>query len=176
MLFFWQASFAESSETCHRWPSWFKPACQRLYNTWTKGEKELYLSGYAWHNRYRYTPEKIASYNEAAWGGGLGKSYYDEKGDWSGFYAFGFLDSHKNIEPAIGYAYLKVAHLNEKAHVGLGYTVLVTARPDILNGIPFPGLLPWASIGYGKASICVTYIPGAQNIGNVLFIVGKYLF
>lgn len=175
LFFTWQTAFCETTQPCKRWPAWFKPVCTRLHDTWTQGETELYMSGYAWHNRYRYSPEKLKTYNEIAYGGGLGKSYYDNKGNWDGLYAIAFLDSHKNLEPVVGYAFLKVAHLTEKAHIGLGYTVLVTARPDILNNIPFPGILPWFSIGYDKLSLSGTYIPGTKNIGNVLYLVGKYV-
>ena len=163
------------SETCSNWLAWFRPVCQHLHQIWDKGDNELYLSGYAWHNRYKYSADRIDSYNELAWGGGLGKSYFDEKGNWQGLYAFAFLDSHKNVEPIAGYAYMKMAHLTENINAGLGVSAFVTARPDIFHGIPFPGALPWASISYRKATISVTYIPGAQGAGNVLFIVGKWL-
>jgi len=161
---------------CANWAAWPKAVCQRFHQIWNEGNNELYLSGYAWHNRYTYRPEKIKSYNENAWGGGLGKGLYDEKGDWHGLYAFAFSDSHKNIEPVVGYSFLKVAHLGENWKLGAGYTVLVTARPDILHGIPFPGALPWASLTYRRATLSATYIPGAQGAGNVLYILGKWTF
>ena len=40
---------------------------------------------------------------------------------------------------------------------------------------PFPGALPWVSASYKRVSIVATYIPGAKNIGNVLFLIGKVL-
>ncbi len=170
-----QVAFAHEDHHCENWPSLLKPICLRPYQTWTKGNNELYVSGFAWHNRFYYDKNRIHRYNEAALGGGLGKSFYDEKGDWHGLFAFGFLDSHKYFEPAVGYAFLKVLHVTENAHIGVGYTALVTQRPDILHGIPFPGALPWVSIGYRRASISATYIPGSRNVGNVLYVVGKWL-
>ncbi len=167
-------AFAQSDETCSGWPSWSKPACQRLHQVWTEGDNELYLTGYAWHNRYTYSREKINTYNEQAWGGGLGKGFVDEKGNWHGLYAFAFLDSHRNVEPIAGYAYMKMAHLSENIRFGGGLSVFLTARPDIFNNIPFPGVLPWISLNYRKASISATYIPGSSGAGNVLFIVTKW--
>jgi len=155
-------------------PSWFKRAAMRLKQVWTEGNSEIYGSGYAWHNRYLYSREKINSYNETAWGGGFGKGFYDEKGNWHALSAIAFLDSHNNIEPAVGYAYLKTAQLGANSRLGLGYSVLLTARPDINHNIPFPGLLPWATYTYKQASLLATYIPGAQHAGNVLFIMGKW--
>lgn len=156
-------------------PNWFKSSCQRLNQIMTEGKTELYIPAYAWHNRYTYSSEKINSYNENPWGGGLGKSFYDEKGNWHGLYAFAFLDSHKNVEPVVGYAYLKTLHFNENTLLGGGIAALITARPDIFHGIPFPGVLPWVSFSYKRLSLAGTYIPGARGAGNVLFLVTKVL-
>ncbi len=161
---------------CSRWGSLLAPACQRLHQIWTEGNTELYLSGYAWHNRYSYSREKINSYNETAWGGGLGKGLFDEKGNWHGLFSFAFLDSHSDWEPVAGYAYLKVATLHKDLKAGIGYTLLVTARSDINNYMPFPGALPWTSIFYKKITVAATYIPGFNKNGNVLYILGKYTF
>lgn len=167
---------AKEQPSCAHWVSFLKPACQRLNQIWTQGATELYFSGYAWHNRYIYTPQKIKSYNELAWGGGLGKALFDEKGNWHGLYAIAFLDSHKDIEPALGYAYLKVAQFSQKLKAGIGYSVLLTSRSDINHYIPFPGILPWASIFYDKVTLAMTYVPGTSTNGNVLFILVKYTF
>jgi palmitoyl transferase len=168
--------FADSVTPCDNWPSWSKALCLRPYQTFTQGENELYLAGYAWHNRNYYDRQRLQKYNENAWGGGLGKSFYDENGDWHGLYAIAFLDSHKYLEPAVGYAFLKVLHLSENTRVGVGYTLLVTQRPDIFKGIPFPGALPWFSVSYRRASLSGTYIPGSRNVGNVLFVLAKWTF
>ena len=154
--------------------SWSKSTKLRLGQIWKEGETELYLPTYAWHNRYKYSRNRIDRYNEIPWGGGFGKSLYDEKGNWHGIFAFAFLDSHKNVEPVVGYAYLKVSHLSEHFSIGGGYTLLATARPDILHNIPFPGALPWVSVRYRHASLSSTYVPGSRNVGNVLFVVFKW--
>ncbi len=173
-----QNAFATETDTnaCANTPGWLQPACHRLHQIWKQGRTELYLPTYAWHNRYFYSKEKIPRYNELPLGGGLGKSFYDEKGNWHGLYAFAFLDSHKNVEPVVGYAYLKEWHINENTRLGGGYGLLVTARPDILNGIPFPGALPWACFNYKRLSLAATYIPGSHDVGNVLFLITKYTF
>ena len=176
-MFLWysQGCFPESTHnTCDDLPYWMRPICLRLHKVMTQGATELYFSGYAWHNRYTYSAEKIRQYNELAWGGGVGKGLYDEDGDWQGLYSFAFLESHKRVEPAIGYAFLKVHHFTENTSVGIGYTFLVTMRPDINHGIPFPGVLPWASVTHKKLTLSATYIPGSRNIGNVLYLVSKW--
>lgn len=167
-----------SQPSCAKLPTLLKKACQRLKQVWNEGDNEAYLTLYAWHNRYTYTRANRLnkSYNEQAWGGGFGKGLYDEKGDWHGLYAFAFLDSHKNIQPVTGYAFLKTAHLNDHTRVGIGYSLLLTMRPDIFNGYPFPGAAPWVGFSYRQATIAAVYIPGKTNIGNVLFVYAKWTF
>lgn len=175
LLFFSFPVFANSDmATCTQWPRLFSPLCK----TWTEGHNELYLSGYAWHNRYTYSTQRLhlKHYNEKAWGGGLGKGRFDEKGNWHGLYAFAFLDSHKNLEPVVGYAYLKTASLAKEFNAGLGLSVLVTARPDILNNVPFPGVVPWGGLFFKKVALKAAYIPGFSDNGNVLYLVGTYTF
>jgi lipid IVA palmitoyltransferase len=165
-------------KSCKYWLPLFRPFCHRLHQVWTEGHNELYVSGYAWHNRFTYSAEQIREkkYNELAWGGGFGKGFFDEKGNWHGLYAIAFLDSHKNVEPTAGYAYLKVANLTKDFKAGLGFSLLVTARPDILHYVPFPGAVPWAGVFYKKVSLKAAYIPGSSTNGNVLYVVGTYAF
>lgn len=164
---------AQTKPSCMHSPALLKRFCQRLHSVWNEGQTDLYLSGYAWHNRYTYSPQKIATYNELAWGGGFGKGLFDEDGDWHGLYAIGFLDSHRHVEPVVGYAFLKIKAFSPQLKFGLGYSLLVTSRVDIYNGIPFPGALPWASVFYKRASIAATYIPGSAGAGNVLYLIAK---
>lgn len=167
----------EDKNECQKWSSWPKHVCHRLHQIWYQGDTELYLTGYAWHNRYVYDPAKISRYNELAWGGGFGKGFYDEDGDWQGISAFAFLDSHKNVEPVIGYGFFKMLHLNEYTRLGAGYSILVTSRVDLYHSIPFPGVLPWLTFNYRKATLAATYIPGfSKGVGNVLFILAKWTF
>ena len=156
-------------------PRWMRAFGDRLHATWSQGQNELYIPTYAWHNRMQYSKQRVHTFNENPWGGGLGKSYYDEQGNWNALYAFAFLDSHKNVEPVVGYAYLKVHHFTDLFSIGGGVAVLVTARPDIFHNIPFPGALPWVSINYQRLSFSGTYIPGAKGAGNVLFLMTKYI-
>ncbi len=176
LFLFFNAQIALSQDKLVRnsSPDLFQSVGHRLHRIWHEGKTELYLPAYAWHNRYTYSQERLSTYNENPWGGGLGKGLYDKDGDWQGIYAFAFLDSHKNVEPVVGYAFLKVLHLTENAYTGGGIFVLATARPDIFHNIPFPGALPWISIGYRKASLAATYVPGASGAGNVLFLIAKY--
>ncbi len=168
----------EEPKGCKYWLPFFKPFCRHLHQTWTEGDTELYLSGYAWHNRFTYSAKQLREkkYNELAWGGGFGKGFFDEKGNWHGLYAFAFLDSHRNLEPTAGYAYLKVANLSKNFKAGLGFSVLITSRPDILHSVPFPGAVPWAGVFYKKLSLKAAYIPGSSTNGNVLYLVGTYAF
>lgn len=148
----------------------------RFHQIWFDGTTDLYLTGYSWHNRYAYQAEKIrnAKYNEFAKGGGLGRGFYDEDGDWHALYAMGFSDSHYNFQPLIGYGFLKMLHLPKTFNAGVGFTWFITQRKDIFHGIPFIGIpLPMVSVGVNRISVYATYVPGKTNIGNVLFLFGK---
>ena len=162
---------------CQNWPKWFQKICIRAKQIIYEGDNALVVSGYAWHNRSYYSKEKIKTYNEEAWGGGFGRGFYDEDHDWHGYFGFAFLDSHKNLEPTVGYGFLKIFEMGRSPfEIGLGFSALITARPDINKGIPFPGALPLISFGTKKVTAYATYIPGSRGVGNVLFIFGKISF
>lgn len=170
------ASAAESNLKCSGWFSVLRPSCHRIHKLWTTGHNAILLSGYAWHNRYTYTPEKIRSYNEAALGGGFGKALFDENGNWHSMQFNSFLDSHSQVEAALGYTFLKVKPLTADFKAGLGYAAFLTSRADILNRIPFPGALPCAAIFYKHLAINAMYIPGGSNNGNVMYLYAQYTF
>lgn len=168
--------FSQDAEPSHKETThWIGSAGKRLHQIWTEGQVDYFAALYSWHNRYFYSPERVKKYNELAIGTGLGKSLLDEQGNLHGLYAFAFLDSHTKMEPIAGYGYLKTFGLNESIRPGLGFTAFLTARPDILKGNPFPGALPLASISIKKFTLFATYIPGHQDVGNVLFIFAKYI-
>ena len=157
---------------------WPDRIAHRFKQIWKEGNNDLYLTGYAWHNRYLYSQEVLTTkqYNELAWGGGFGKGFYDEDGDWQGLYGLVFLDSHKNAEPWAGYGFLKMLHVGEHAGIGGGFTLAVTRRPDILNGYPFPAATPLVSVNYRRLAIMAAYVPGHKNNGNVLFVFARWSF
>ncbi|MGV2907379.1 lipid IV(A) palmitoyltransferase PagP [Achromobacter sp. AGC25] len=176
LFFVLLSTFAATADACEDLPSWAQSACNRLDQIWTEGGHDLYVTGYSWHNRATYSREKIDSFNELAWGGGYGRSIYDEDGDWQGLYAMAFLDSHSKVEPIAGYGFLKIGQVSENFRLGAGYTVFLTARHDIMSYVPFPGILPLVGAGYKDAMLYATYIPGSSGAGNVLFVFGRWHF
>lgn len=169
-------SGAAMAADCQSLPSWSQSACERVASIARDGTADLYLAGYAWHNRAEYSSEEIDGFNELAAGGGLGKSQYDADGDWHGLYAMAFLDSHGDVEPIAGYAFQKLARPSENTRLGIGYTVFLTSRSDTLNNWPVPGVLPLVSVGYRKVDLYGLYIPGGRGTGNVAFFFGKISF
>ncbi len=143
-------------------------AQKSLSKTWASSNYELYIPINTWHNRSFYSAEKIDSFNEQPWGLGLGKYRYDEDGDWNGFYAMAFQDSHRRIEPVFGFGFEKMWYPTENLRLGAGYTVGFTMRQDI-HYMPLPGIAPLLSVEYKQLALQSTYIPGGRGSGNVLF-------
>lgn len=149
--------------------SWWASIKQTLKRTWDSNQYDLYIPANTWHNRATYDRDKIDGYNERPWGIGLGKYYYDERGNKHSLYFMEFQDSHNIIEPIGGYAYEALWNMSENTKIGLGYTLSITARHDY-DWIPFPAPLPILSFKYKKLSIQNTYVPGfTRNSGNILF-------
>ncbi len=84
-------------------------------------------------------------------GGGGGVSRWDDKGNWHGIYLMAFKDSFNKWEPIGGYGWEKTWRplADDNFHLGLGYTIGVTAR-DNWNYIPLPVVLPWPPSAMGR--------------------------
>ncbi|PWW08037.1 lipid IV(A) palmitoyltransferase PagP [Mangrovibacter plantisponsor] len=151
---------------------WFSTLTGNIAETWREPQHyDLYVPAITWHARFAYDKEKTDKYNERPWGAGFGVSRWDEKGNWHGLYLMAFKDSFNKWEPIGGYGWeatWRPVSADSRFHVGLGYTLGVTAR-DNWNYIPIPVVLPMASVGYGPATFQMTYIPGTYNNGNVYF-------
>jgi hypothetical protein len=143
-----------------------------------QGKWDLYLSGYIHHGRGTYTPERIAELNEKnAWGGGLGKTVRNANGDDESVYAFGMNDSHYQPQLMLGYAYQWVHPFPHTGlEVSVGLTPQLMSRRDYFGGIPFPIVLPLATIGTRGAKLMVSYVPRLsknKGSGDVLFFFGR---
>ena len=100
---YWIASPAKAAS----FEEWKNQFLGEVGAVWRSDNYDMYVPLYAWHNRLAYDDEHIAKYNENAFGFGLGKSVYDEKGNWYGLYAFAFKDSNSKLETVAGFAYQK---------------------------------------------------------------------
>lgn len=142
-----------------------------------EGNNVLYLSGYAYHDRGTYSPEKIAEFNEAAWGAGFGRTLIDGNGNSNALFGLAFLDSHSDVQAQVGYAREWRWQFAEHAAVGAGFVAMLVSRSDMFNHFPFPAILPLASVEVGRAALMATYIPKLGSSdggnGNVLYIFGR---
>lgn len=154
---------------CDETESLVDRACKHVTDTWDQGGNDFYLPFHTYHLRSAYSSAKIDSFREDNWGLGYGRSRYNESGNWEGVYAMAFLDSHSDIEPILGYGYEWIWGNRDALHAGLGYTALITARSDIGNYTPIPGILPIASINYRNVAVNTTFVPGGEGHGNVFF-------
>lgn len=166
---------AKAEDTDYSFATYWENLKNNVNNTWNSSRYDIYLPFYAWHNRLTYDQDHLDKYNEEAWGFGLGKSYYDRKGNWHGLYAMAFKDSNFYLETIFGYAYMKNWFVNCRRDfsVGVGYTLSLTQRHEY-SYIPVPLPLPIAGITYKQFSLQAAYVPGIKNDGNVLFMWLRY--
>ena len=147
--------------------SWWKQAKNKTLDIYNNGDRSIMLSGYARHGRNTYTPERIKELNELAWGIGFSNSIRDKKDNEESIYALAISDSHFKPQFMAGYAYQWMKPLGDQVEAGLGVTGLLFSRTDYFGGIPFPGVLPVASIGTRKTKLMAAYIPRiSRNKGN----------
>ncbi len=154
--------------------SWYRYVWDPLADAYKFGTYEFYLPLVTYHLRSAYTSEQIADYQERPPGFGVGKGYYNERGNWEGIYAMGFQDSHFKPSYIAGYGWKAMWRPADDVRVGLGYTAGLMTRADIGHYVPFPVILPMASLAYKNLSLESTYVPGGAGFGNIFFIWAKW--
>ncbi len=156
--------------------SWGQAAVQSLQQTYDQGSPEVLIPGYSWHDPHTYTAAKRAQLNDYAIGLGWGHMRVDSQGNTDQVYALIFSDSHHDAEPVVGYAKQWIWRpFTPNLRLGLGYTLGVTSRADVMKNVPFPIVLPLLSIGYRRLTLYSVLIPrlnGTPNNGNVVFLFG----
>lgn len=157
---------------------WLQSSKDHASEIWDKGDHAVYLSGHAHHGRSTYTKEKLAEFNENAWGLGYGKTYRNENNNDESLYALVIKDSHRHPQYMAGYAHEWVWKIPKTPlEVGLGGTIMLASRQDYFNSFPFPLPLPLASIGVEKAKVMFAYVPRLsknKNNGDVLLIFARF--
>lgn len=133
---------------------------------------DVYLSGYAYHDRDTYTEKQLRKMNETTVGGGIGRTLRNERGNDESIYAMGIRDSNNHPQWMAGYSYQWIFPVKSKSfEIGAGLTALIISRHDWYNGRPFPALLPVASMGTRNARLLATYVPhlsARKAKGNIL--------
>ena len=177
-----QAPAKEDASTCSRLWEFLQYTCNGAAKAWDGNDWDLYLPGYIHHGQGTYSPEKLATLNSSAWGGGVGKRYVDENNRTHFLYAAVYQDSHYKPEYFAGYGWL--AHWKPWGdtgfRVGGGFTATVTLKSSYSEyTVPVPVLLPIAEIAWNKFSIMGLYVPRiSSNGGNgdVRLLWGRYAF
>jgi palmitoyl transferase len=146
-----------------------------------QGRWDLYLSGYAHHNRNSYSEKSLRKLNEKAWGAGIGKTLRNGHGNDESLYFIGLRDSRRHAQFMAGYAYQWVHGFGADSglEMGAGLTAAIIRRQGVLGGKPFPAILPVASIGTQSAKLMVTFIPHVairNNKGNVVLLFARFEF
>jgi outer membrane protein W len=141
------------------WKGWFADAWDGSKRIFRDGHSDLLLPLYAYHPAYKY-PNRFQE-NHYPWGAGFARTVIDASGNERIVYLLAFSDSHYDIQPMLGYGWIARWPLGAGLKGGLGYTVFLTARSDA-NYIPFPAVLPLASIGSDRVTLYGTWIPSSD--------------
>jgi len=150
----------------------YQEAEKTVENLYDNGRLSLVLSGFAHHGRSTYTPQQIDELNEKVWGFGVSKELRDDKDNEESINFVIMADSHYTPQLTASYTYQWMKPLGGNWELGGGYMAGLISRTDILGGVPFPGVLPIASIGTRDVKLVATYIPRLSGTGNgdVLFL------
>jgi len=155
--------------------SWLSGLWDPIADTYDNGALEFYLPLKTYHSRTTYSAEQIAGYQENPIGFGVGRGLYNENGNYQGVFAMAFQDSHFKPSYTVGYEWKAIWRPSEDTRVGLGYLAGLMSRTDYFSYIPFPVILPVASIAYKNFSLEGAYVPpGGKNGGNVVFVWAKW--
>lgn len=159
---------------CSQLGVYLRSQCEHSVAAWERGQSEVYLSGYAHHDRRTYDADRIADLNERAWGLGLARSAEDAERHVHSIYVLAFRDSHFKAQIVAGYKWQAYWRPTEHWRVGGGVTVFLFSRSDIANHMPVPFALPVVSLGYRSVTLYGTFIPkvsgAAGGNGNVGYV------
>ena len=134
---------------------------------WRHGDWDLYISGYAYHLPGYYTAARRAKLNANEWGGGLGRSIDDRKGNRHQVFFLAAQDSHYKPQYFAGYSWLHPFFPDSPAQLDFGISAFLFSRVDVADGVPLPGLLPFLSVGTKRVQLIVLYVPPVgQEIGG----------
>lgn len=104
-------------------------------------------------------------YNEKNWGVGL-EYDFTPRDSWTKFInASYFKDSNYNTSKYIGGGIKKRYALDDDKdgwNAQAGVIFFVMTRKDYKNNSPFPGVLPFVSVGNGPVDLNMTYIPAVS--------------
>ncbi len=141
------------------WKGWFSDAWQGSKRIFRDGHPDLLVPVFTFHPAYKY-PNRHDE-NNYPWGVGYASTVIDGKDNERLVYALAFSDSHYDFQPIAGYGWIARWPLFGPVKGGLGYTVAISARSDA-NYIPFPAVLPLASIGTDRFTLYGSWIPSTD--------------
>ena len=138
-----------------------------MYHITHHGETGALVPLYTNHPKWDY--DNRYEENAHPFGAGLSRSIVDDKGNERMVYMMLFQDSHYEIEPIFGYAWVARYPIAQTGmHMGAGYTLGVTFRQDY-SWMPIPVPLPLLSVGNETINLYGTYIP----FTNVFFMFSR---
>jgi palmitoyl transferase len=141
------------------WKGWFADAWEGSKRIFQDGQSGLLLPFFTYHPPYKY-PNHLQE-NPYPWGAGFARTVIDSSDNERMVFLLAFSDSHYDVQPMLGYAWIARWPLVAGLKGGLGYAAFLTARADA-NYFPLPAALPLASIGTDRVALYGTWVPTAD--------------
>ena len=141
------------------WKGWFADAWEGSKRIFQDGQSGLLLPFFTYHPPYNY-PNRLQQ-NPYPWGAGFARTVIDSSDNERMVFLLAFSDSHYDVQPMLGYAWIARWPLVAGLKGGLGYAAFLTARADA-NYLPIPAALPLASIGTDRVALYGTWVPTAD--------------
>lgn len=174
LVFFCLATPALAMD-CSNMGSTLSRACEKINDINTQGKRDIYLTGYHWYPRHQEEP---ITHQKWGYGAGVGKSLMNDAGNEHMVYGLAFADQKKHAQLLVGYSYQAYWNIVGDLKLGVGYSAGLTSKRNQFHRIPFPYLLPMASVKYRALTLYATYIPNLHGVNqkNRVFLFGKYTF
>jgi lipid IVA palmitoyltransferase len=150
----------------------FKERLESVRLALHEGEPELYVTGYTWHLPWTYDRATRTRLNSANWGGGIGRSHIDRRGDQNSVFFLAFSDSHRQPQFILSYGWQRPWLANREWGLSWGYMAFLFSREDVAHHFPLPAVLPSAAVRWRRLELVGLFVPRVSRDikGDVFFL------
>lgn len=150
----------------------FAEKLEAIRLTLDRGAPELYVTGYTWHLPWAYDRTTRKRLNNTTWGGGVGRSFTEARGDRNTVFFAAFADSHRSPQFILSYGWQRPWLANRDWSLSWGYMAFLFSREDVARYCPLPAVLPSVALRWRRLEVVGLFVPHiSRDIkGDVFFV------